>query len=82
MCRRGLQRRSCATRLTFQDMVKLNPYPGHELNKVECIGHVQKRVGARLRSYKAEHKEVLSAGKTSQQNNEYSAKLLWDDYPW
>ena len=41
---------------SFQYMVKLNPYPGHESNKVECIGHVQKRVGSRLRSYKAEHK--------------------------
>ena len=48
---------------SFQDMVKLNPYPGHTLNKLECIGNVQKRVGARLRTYKAVHKKVLSDGK-------------------
>ena len=42
---------------------KLNPYPGHGLNKVDCIGHVQKRVGARLCNYKAYHKEVLWDGK-------------------
>ena len=60
---------------SFQDMVKLNPYPGHTLSKLECIGHVQKRVGARLRTYKAVHKKVLSDGKklcgagTHQQSN-------------
>ena len=51
-CEEHLQSPGCkgevALRLTLgtvtanhsQDMVKLNPYPGHESKKVECIGHV------------------------------------------
>lgn len=42
---------------TFQGVLKLNPY-GDELTVVknECIGHVQKRMGTRLRSIKKEKK--------------------------
>ena len=32
------------------------PYPGLIVGKGECIGHVQKRVGSRLRKLKATHK--------------------------
>ena len=36
---------------SFRVVVTSDSYPGYEITKAECIGHVQ-RVGARLRSYK------------------------------
>ena len=33
---------------SFQDIVESNIYPGHEVEKHECIGHFQNRVGYRL----------------------------------
>ena len=36
--------------------MKSDPYPGVTISKVECIGYVQKRVGARLRALRVEKK--------------------------
>ena len=33
---------------SYHDVVKSDPYNGREVKKLECIGHIQKRVGARL----------------------------------
>ena len=33
---------------SFLEVVKSNPYNGTAVNKLECIGHIQKRVGSRL----------------------------------
>ena len=33
---------------SFLEVVKSNPYNGTDVNKLECIGHIQKRVGSRL----------------------------------
>ena len=33
---------------SFLEVVKINPYNGTAVNKLECIGHIQKRVGSRL----------------------------------
>ena len=33
---------------SFLEVVKSNPYNGGAVNKLECIGHIQKRVGSRL----------------------------------
>ena len=44
---------------SFKDIVESNIYPGHEVEKHECIGHVQKRVGYRLRTYKSDYKSTL-----------------------
>ena len=44
---------------SFKDIVELNIYPGHEVEKHECIGHVQKRVGYRLRTYESDYKSIL-----------------------
>jgi len=40
---------------TFKEILKLNPY-GDELTviKSECIGHVEKRMGTRLRNVRKE----------------------------
>ena len=31
---------------SFSKVVDSNPYPGTKVNKLECVGHVQNRVGA------------------------------------
>jgi hypothetical protein len=41
---------------SFEEICKSDPYPGHIITKGECIGHVQKRVGTRLRKLKADYK--------------------------
>ena len=43
----------------FQDVVAANVYPNNSIEKDECIGHVQKRVGARLRTLKVNYKGKL-----------------------
>ncbi|XP_066929989.1 uncharacterized protein [Clytia hemisphaerica] len=49
---------------SFAEVSSSNPYPGHNLTKGECIGHVQKRVGTRLRKIKVSYKgRKLSDGK-------------------
>ncbi|MBY0580841.1 MAG: hypothetical protein K2P53_04080 [Rickettsiales bacterium] len=47
----------------FSDVQKQNPYDGKEITKLECVGHIQKRVGSRLRKLKATTKCLLSDGK-------------------
>ena len=44
------------------DIVADDPYPGN-VEKLECIGHIQKRVGGRLRKLKQSCKENLDGGK-------------------
>ena len=44
---------------SFQTVLAENVYPGFDIVKAECIGHVQKRVGARLRAYKEKYKGVI-----------------------
>ena len=49
---------------SYSSVVKAKPYGDNvDIKKGECIGHVQKRVGTRLRNLKKKHKEVLSDGK-------------------
>ena len=47
----------------FQTVVKSNPYPGKVIRKLECVGHIQKRVGSRLRKLKEKHKDRKGEGK-------------------
>ena len=47
----------------FQDVVAANIYPDNVIEKDECIGHAQKRVGACLRSYKMNYKGKLLSDK-------------------
>ena len=35
-------------------VVEKDPYPGKPVKKLECVGHIQKRVGARCRKMKQE----------------------------
>ena len=43
---------------SLNDVVAADVYPGYVVEKDECIGHVQKRVGARLRTYKMNYKGI------------------------
>ena len=50
--------------VSMKYITKLNPYPRYKIEKGECIGHVQKRVGTRLRSIKKDYKnKILLDGK-------------------
>lgn len=40
----------------FKEVLSLNPYPGHEVVKLECINHAHKRMGTALRKLSAERK--------------------------
>ena len=49
---------------SFRDVNNSKPYPGHEIEKLECIGHIQKRVGSRLRNLRVKWSgKKLSDGK-------------------
>ena len=37
---------------SYPTVLKADPYPGLLVEKLECIGHIQKRVGSRLRNLK------------------------------
>ena len=40
----------------YREVVTLNPYPGHEIVKLECINHAHKRMGTALRKLSADAK--------------------------
>ena len=49
---------------SYQNIESNNVYPGYKIEKSECVSHVQKRVGSRLRSLKVLYKgKVLKDGK-------------------
>lgn len=41
---------------SHHDIMAADPYPGMTVKKLECVGHVQKRVGNRLRALKNSYK--------------------------
>ena len=47
----------------YSDVVAHDPYHGKEVKKLECVEHIQKRLGARLRKLKTTNKSALSNGK-------------------
>ena len=48
----------------YLDIVKNDPYPGTAVEKLECVGHIQKRVSNRLRNLRNTMKAPLADGKT------------------
>ena len=48
---------------SYSDAVAHDPYHGKEVKKLECVRHIQKRLGARLRKLKTTNKWALSEGK-------------------
>ncbi|CAM4622574.1 unnamed protein product [Leuciscus chuanchicus] len=53
---RYIQMLSDGDSAAFREVVSLNPYPGHEVVKLECINHAHKRMGTALRKLSAERK--------------------------
>ena len=43
--------------ISYPIVVNANRYPGYEVVKSECVGHVQKHVGTRLRKIKTTCKD-------------------------
>ena len=49
---------------SYKKVVNSKPYGDFVPQKLECVGHVQKRLGTRLRKFRNERKsQVLSDGK-------------------
>ena len=40
---------------SYNDIFQADPYEGIGVNKIECIGHIQKRVETRFRKLKSEN---------------------------
>ena len=53
-----------------------DPYSGVTVQKLECVWHFQKRVGARLRKLKSENKGKLSDGKTLTGKGRLTEKVI------
>ena len=49
---------------TYNEVLKNDPYPGIVVEKLECVGHIQKLLGSRLRNLKHTMKGPLTDGKT------------------
>lgn len=66
----------------FRQVVGLNPYPGHEILKLECINHAHKRMGTALRKCSAVQKlggkglGKLTASKCKALQNYYRGAIL------
>ncbi|GFX90505.1 uncharacterized protein TNCV_4335091 [Trichonephila clavipes] len=63
---------------TFNDLSENKPYgDDHLIQKIECVGHVQKRMGTRLRKLKLVYsKNKLSDGKTIGGNGRLTDSLI------
>ena len=48
---------------SYSDVVAHDPYHGKGVRKLECVWHIQKRLGARLRKLKTANKSALADGK-------------------
>lgn len=66
----------------FREVTSLNPYPGHEIVKLECINHAHKRMGTALRKLSAEKRlggkgvGKLTANKCKTLQNYYRGAIL------
>lgn len=54
---------------TFKGLVDLDPYPGILVEKKECVGYVEKRMGTRLRNVKKQHKGIGGKGRENSLTN-------------
>lgn len=61
---------------TYKGIVDNKPYGDFVVTKKECIGHVQKRMGTRLRNLKKEAKNLGGRGKPYRQINRRIVYLL------
>jgi hypothetical protein len=67
----------------FGQVMASKPYKDVEISKLECIGHIQKRMGCRLRKLKAKYSgQTLSDGKPIKGANRLTDSLIdkFQDY--
>ena len=48
----------------YSEVVKSDPYPDVIVEKLECVGHIQKHLGTWLRKLKTSEKRALDDGKS------------------
>ena len=60
----------------YLDIVKNDPYPGTVVEKLECVGHIQKRVGNRLLNLRNTMKTPLADGKTLRGRGHLTDKII------
>ena len=58
------------------DTVKNDAYSGTVVEKLECVGHIQKRVGNRLRNLRNTMKAPLADGKTLKWRGRLTDKII------
>ncbi|XP_032242112.1 uncharacterized protein LOC116620586 [Nematostella vectensis] len=62
---------------SFKDVSNSRPYGAVNITKVECVGHIQKRMGGRLRRLKRDKKgQKLNDGKTIGGRNRLTDNLI------
>ena len=65
---------------SYQNIVNANPYPGYEIVKAECVGHIQKRVGTRLRKFKTDCKELMPESFYAEKKDKKQKKITFLSY--
>ena len=66
---------------TYTSIIEADPYGESEVTKKECVGHVQKRIGTRLRACQKKHGQGKGklTGKLSDQLSVYFSKAIRDN---
>ena len=62
--------------MSYSEIIKKDPYSGTVVQKLECVGHVQKRVGGRLQKLKSSDKTPLSDGKSLSGKGMLTEKMI------
>ena len=61
---------------SYSEVLKNNPYPETVVQKIKCVGHIQKRVGSCLRKLKSSDKAQLSDGKSLSGKGKLTEKMI------
>ena len=61
---------------THQSILTVDLYSGTPVEKLECIRHIQKQIGSRLRNLRSKHKEKLSDGKGISVHGRLTEKMI------
>ena len=60
----------------YSEVVEKDPYPGTVVQKLECVGHIQKKIGGCLRKLKSSDKVPLSDGKSLSGKGRLTEKMI------
>ena len=61
---------------SYSDVVANDPYHGKEVKRLECVGHIQKHLGARLTTLKTTHTSTLVDGKPMGGKERFTYKMI------